>query len=90
MFSVVVTCLGHDYISEVTKPATTVEEGVRTYTCTRCGDTYTEAIPRVEEVHHSILPESASNTINTFRFVRPDRTIVTTVTEIVTDIMCQL
>lgn len=37
--------LGHDYAAEVTTPATADQAGVRTYTCTRCGDSYTEAIP---------------------------------------------
>ena len=29
----------------VTKPATCAEAGVKTFTCTDCGETYTEAIP---------------------------------------------
>lgn len=41
-----VPALGHDYRSEITKPATETEDGVRTFTCTRCGDTYTEIIPK--------------------------------------------
>ena len=36
--------LGHNYTSEVTTEATCTTAGVTTYTCTRCGDTYTEAI----------------------------------------------
>ena len=40
-----ITALGHDYTSKVTKEPTTTEEGERTYTCTRCGDSYTEVIP---------------------------------------------
>ena len=36
--------LGHDYESEVTKEPTETESGERTYTCSRCGDTYTESI----------------------------------------------
>lgn len=42
--AVVVTCPGHQYESEVTKEPTDTEEGERTYTCTICGDTYTESI----------------------------------------------
>lgn len=41
-----VPALGHDYRSEITKPATETEDGVKTFTCTRCGDTYTEIIPK--------------------------------------------
>ena len=39
--------LGHDYQASVTKQPTTTEEGIRTYTCTRCGNTYTESIARL-------------------------------------------
>jgi len=41
----VVDALGHNYGSTVTQKATCTVDGVRTYTCTRCGDSYTEAIP---------------------------------------------
>ena len=41
--------LGHKYTSEITRYATADREGVRTSTCTRCGDTYTEAIPRLDQ-----------------------------------------
>ena len=34
----------HEYVAEVTKPATCGTTGERTYTC-ECGDTYTEVIP---------------------------------------------
>jgi len=37
----VVSALGHNYGSAVT-PATCTEGGYTTYTCTRCGDTYTD------------------------------------------------
>ena len=39
--------LGHDYKATVTKQPTTTEEGVRTYTCTRCGHSYTESIAKL-------------------------------------------
>ncbi len=35
----------HSYTSSVTKNSTCTEEGVRTYTCSSCGDSYTESIP---------------------------------------------
>ena len=35
----------HRYADEITKRPTASQPGVRTYTCTICGDTYTEAIP---------------------------------------------
>ena len=39
--------LGHDYLASVTKQPTTTEEGIRTYTCTRCGHSYTESIAKL-------------------------------------------
>ena len=33
----------HDYVSEITTPATCTDTGIKTYTCT-CGDSYTEEI----------------------------------------------
>ena len=44
--------LGHNYTSNVTKEPTTEKEGVRTYTCERCGDSYTESIPKLPEETH--------------------------------------
>ena len=43
----------------VTKEATTEEEGLRTYTCTICGDTKTETIPKLEPV-----PETPDLSLN--------------------------
>ena len=36
----------HSYTSSITKEATCVEEGVKTFTCSKCGKTYTETIPK--------------------------------------------
>lgn len=38
----------HAYKSEVTKEATCTETGKTTYTCEKCGKTYTEKIPKLE------------------------------------------
>ncbi len=35
----------HSYTSKVTKPATCITEGIKTFTCS-CGDSYTETIPK--------------------------------------------
>ena len=40
--------LGHDFKAQITRQATTEREGVRTYTCSRCGHAYTETIPKLE------------------------------------------
>ncbi len=45
--------LGHDYKATVTKQPTTTEEGVRTYTCTRCNSSYTESIAKLPEEQHT-------------------------------------
>ena len=46
-----VDALGHSWDSgKVTKPATETEDGVRTYTCTRCSATKTETIPATGSV----------------------------------------
>ena len=37
--------LGHNYTSKVTTVATCEKAGVKTYTCSRCSSSYTEAIP---------------------------------------------
>lgn len=44
--NVKVTCPGHEYTSKVTKQPTARQEGIRTYTCKHCGNTYTEKIPK--------------------------------------------
>ncbi len=36
----------HTYVAVVTKEATETEEGLMTYTCSVCGDSYTEVIPK--------------------------------------------
>ena len=40
----VVSVHEHDYVSEVTSAATCTDDGTVTYTCTGCGDSYTETI----------------------------------------------
>lgn len=40
-----IPALGHNYVGVVTTPATCTEPGEMTYTCDRCGDSYTEEIP---------------------------------------------
>lgn len=41
----------HSYTSEITTAATCTAPGVRTYTCSLCGDTYTEEIPQLDHVY---------------------------------------
>ncbi|MDR0471072.1 MAG: polysaccharide deacetylase family protein, partial [Nitrososphaerota archaeon] len=44
------TCV-HDYVGVVTKVATCAETGLRTYTCSLCGDSYTEVIAKDSANH---------------------------------------
>ncbi|NLL77707.1 MAG: hypothetical protein GX235_10760 [Clostridiales bacterium] len=46
-----VAALGHVYTSTVTKQATEAETGIRTYTCSICGDKYTEVIDKLPVSH---------------------------------------
>lgn len=44
--------LGHNYISKVTTEPTTSSEGVMTYTCDRCGDSYTRPIDKLQDTNN--------------------------------------
>lgn len=53
----VIPANGHSWDSGVvTKEATTEEEGTKTYTCTVCGETKTETIPKLEEIKTLKVP----------------------------------
>jgi hypothetical protein len=54
------TTIAHNYKSEITKEATAKEEGEITYTCSVCGDTYTESIP-VKEVEPPYIAGDSEN-----------------------------
>jgi len=49
--SVTENAIGHEYVSEITKEPSTFESGIRTYTCTRCDDSYEIEIPVVVGPH---------------------------------------
>ena len=49
---------GHQYESVITQEATEEKEGVRTYTCKNCGDSYTESIPKLPAAHTHEYGES--------------------------------
>ena len=52
--------LGHDYKATVTKQPTTTEEGIRTYTCTRCNSSYTESMAKLPEQHKHEYTETVT------------------------------
>ena len=47
--------LGHDYVGVVTKEPTATEEGIMTYTCSRCGVSYMLYIPKLQVVYPTYL-----------------------------------
>lgn len=51
----------HNYVGVVTKEATTTETGVKTYTCSVCGDSYTETLPKLVDTK----AENKGNQIST-------------------------
>lgn len=53
----VLEALGHNYVESITKEPTTTEEGVRTYTCSVCGDSYTEVIAKLASNEGQLSPE---------------------------------
>ena len=61
--------LDHDYSSKVTTEPTCTAEGVKTYTCSGCNGTYTEAIAKIDHSYSSQVTTEASCTsdgVNTF------------------------
>jgi len=55
---IVEPAIGHEYVSKITLEPTMLVPGVRTYTCTRCGDTYDVEIPVVVGPHeHTYVEE---------------------------------
>ncbi|MCM1392886.1 MAG: InlB B-repeat-containing protein, partial [Ruminococcus sp.] len=57
------SCNHEKYNSSVTKEATCTEEGVMTYTCATCGDTYTETITK--KAHTVVVDKAVAATCTT-------------------------
>ncbi|MBO7655014.1 MAG: hypothetical protein J6U40_08845, partial [Kiritimatiellae bacterium] len=53
--------LGHDYVAVVTKEPTATEEGIMTYTCSRCGVSYMLYIPKLQVVYPTYLDGADGN-----------------------------
>lgn len=56
-YSEEIPALGHGYTGTITKQSTVTSEGVMTYICTRCGDTYTRPIEKLK-------PQEPTETLN--------------------------
>lgn len=50
--------LGHDFKAQITRQATTEKEGIKTYTCSRCGHAYTESIPKLAVANNNQSTEN--------------------------------
>ena len=50
----------HEYTDEITKQPTCTETGVRTYTCSVCGWSYTESVPALGHDYHSEITKQAT------------------------------
>ena len=57
--SYITSALGHNWNGGVvTKEPTEEEEGIKTFTCERCGNSYTETIPKKEHEHNLMHTEA--------------------------------
>lgn len=48
--AIVLPALGHDYVETVLIPVTCTEDGASQFTCSRCGDSYTQIIPALGHI----------------------------------------
>ncbi|MDO4618973.1 MAG: hypothetical protein Q4B31_05555 [Clostridia bacterium] len=72
--------LPHTYTETITKEATATEDGEKTFTCSKCGDTYTEVIPATGEAtpeEPTITPEPTETPV-VEPTVTPEPTVVPT------------
>ena len=56
----------HTYNSKVTVAANCLNAGVKTYTCTKCGDKYTEAIPAKGHSNKVVVKEATCKTYTSY------------------------
>ncbi len=83
----------HDYVVTDSKDATCTEDGYITYTCTKCGDTYTEVIPATGHTYGEpefTWSEDYASATATFICTSGDdtQTVDATVTSETTDATC--
>ena len=55
----------HNYVSEITTYPTCSQDGVRTFTCEQCGDSYTVAVAKVPTLHSYKVTEQVDATATT-------------------------
>ena len=55
----VTKALGHNYDSKITTKASCTEDGVLTYICTKCNESYTEKIPATGHKYNDVVTEAS-------------------------------
>ena len=67
-----IVAFGHAYKDEVTKEATTESAGIRTYTCEKCGDSYTEEIAKLPAKPEPTKPSKPENRVEPTKPSKPE------------------
>lgn len=57
------TACQHEYSSKITKAATCSAAGVKTYTCSKCGNSYTEEIAKLQHTYSELITRTPSCTL---------------------------
>ena len=70
-----IVAFGHTYKDEVTKEATTESAGIRTYTCEKCGDSYTEEIAKLPAKPEPTKPSKPENRVEPSKPTEPQKQI---------------
>ena len=70
-----IVAFGHTYKDEVTKEATTESAGIRTYTCEKCGDSYTEEIAKLPAKPEPTKPSKPENRVEPTKPSEPQKQI---------------
>ena len=51
----VVPATGHDYVWQITRVPTCTAEGVKTFTCSHCGDSYDVALAKADHTYEAVV-----------------------------------
>ncbi len=70
-----IASFGHTYKDEVTKEATTESAGIRTYTCEKCGDSYTEEIAKLPAKTEPTKPSKPENRVEPTKPSKPENRV---------------
>ena len=70
-----IVAFGHTYKDEVKKEATTESAGIRTYTCEKCGDSYTEEIAKLPAKPEPTKPSKPENRVEPTKPSKPENRV---------------